>query len=141
MFPPPICVVKNRNYFTTDYDTHNKITWNGKNFLLLAASLFIYQQDVQYSGVKLVTKLLLELKQIAKYPNKFKSALKNYLVWHRFYSLDELTVYRFTKGCVTCSIYIDCKRYVLDPLEYNNKSNQSNRIYVKLLFRVNVFIV
>ena len=50
-------------------------------------------------------------------------------------------MYRFTKGCVTYSIYIGCKRPVLDPLDNNNKSNQSNQIYVKLLFRANVFIV
>jgi hypothetical protein len=134
-------VVKNRNHFTENYDTHNKPTSNSKNLHLLAASLSIYQQDVQYSGVKPFTKLPLELKQIANYPNKFKSALKNYLFGHSFYSLDELIVYRFIKGCVTYSIYIGCKRPILDPLEYNNKSNQSDQIYVKLLFRVNVFIV
>jgi len=63
------------------------------------------------------------------------------LVGHSFYSLDELIVFKFTKGCVTYSVYIDCKRPVLNPLEYNNKSNQSNQIYVTLLFRANVFIV
>jgi hypothetical protein len=128
-------------HFTGNYDSHNKPTWSSKNFHLLAASLSIFQQDVQYSGVKLFTKLALELKQIAKYPNKFKSSLKNYLVGRSFYSLDELTLYRFTKGCVTYSIYSGCKRPVLDPFEYNNKSNRSNQIYVKLLFRANVFIV
>jgi len=111
------------------------------SYHILAASLSIHQQDVQYSGVKLFTKLPLELIQTAKYPNKFKSALKNYLVGHSFHSLDELNVYRFTKGCVTYSIYIGCKRPELDPLEYNNKSNQHNQIYMKLLFTANIFIV
>ena len=41
-------------------------------------------------------------------------------------------MYMFSNGYVTYSVSISCKRTVLDPLEYNNKSNQKNLCDVTL---------
>lgn len=84
-----LSLVKNRDHFTTNYDSHSVLTRQSKHFHLLYASLSIYQQDVHYSGVKLFKKLPLELKQIEKYPNKSKSALNNYLLMPCIYNLDK----------------------------------------------------
>jgi hypothetical protein len=61
-----------------------------KNCHLPSASLFISLLSVYYSGLKLFNKLKLELKHIPEHPNKLKGTVKNYLLTHRFYSLDEL---------------------------------------------------
>jgi hypothetical protein len=45
-----LSLVKNRDHFATNYDSHSVLTRQRKNFHLLYTSS-IYQQDVHYSGV------------------------------------------------------------------------------------------
>jgi len=76
IFSSSFISLKNMDHFTTNYDIHNIPTRRNKNFLLLSASLSIYQQGVHYSGVKLFNRLPIELIQIVEYHNKCKNALK-----------------------------------------------------------------
>jgi hypothetical protein len=53
-----------------------------KSFHLPSASISIYQQGVQYSGIKLFNILPTDLKECADNAKKFGSLLKTYLTTH-----------------------------------------------------------
>jgi hypothetical protein len=81
--------MKNRNIFTTNYDSHNIQTRQRNNFHLPSSSLTTYQNGAYFTGIKIFDKLPLELKQFVELPRKFKRTLRTYLVLHCFYSPDE----------------------------------------------------
>jgi len=91
-------VVKNRNLFTLNGDKHNILTRQSGDLYLPSSSLTLYQNGVHFTGVKIFNNLPRELKQLAVTPNKFKRTLREYLVSHCFYSLDEY----FRMNCDTC---------------------------------------
>jgi hypothetical protein len=82
-------VVKNKDHFITNYDSHGISTRRSKNFHLPSASTSIHQHSVQYAGIEVFNKLPVDLKECVDNAKKFKSSLKIYLTSHRFYSLDE----------------------------------------------------
>ena len=55
-------VLKNRNFFVTNYDRHNVQTRHSN--LYPASSLTLYQNGVYYTGIKIVNKLPPELKEL-----------------------------------------------------------------------------
>jgi len=54
-----------------------------------AANLTTYQKGVYYSGIKIYNHLPTAIKDLSDDENKFKLALKRYLLHNYFYSLEE----------------------------------------------------
>ena len=52
-------------------------------------NLTIYQKGVYYSGIKIYNHLPTAIKDLSGDKNKFKLALKRYLLQYSFYSLEE----------------------------------------------------
>jgi len=52
------------------------------------ASLMVYQKGVYYSGIKIYNHLPTAIKDLSDDVNKFKLALKRYLLHNSFYSLE-----------------------------------------------------
>ena len=61
--------------------------------VILALSSFLnlipYQKGVYYSGIKIYNHLPTAIKDLSNDKNKFKLALKKYLLHNSFYSLEE----------------------------------------------------
>ena len=82
-------VVKNRGLFKTNFDVHKFNTRFNYDLHLPTAKLTVFQKGVYYSGIKIYNHLPLHLKQLSYDINKFKSALKRFLLTNSFYTLDE----------------------------------------------------
>jgi hypothetical protein len=59
------------------------------NIYLPSANLAIYRKGVYYSGIKIYKHLPTAIKDLSCDKNKFKLALKRYLLHNYFYSLEE----------------------------------------------------
>jgi hypothetical protein len=66
-------VLKNKDRFIINYDSHGIPTRQSKNFRLPSACTSIYQLGVQYSGIKLFNKLPTDLKESTNNAKQFKS--------------------------------------------------------------------
>ena len=53
------------------------------------ANLIVYQKGIYYSGIKIYNHLSRAIKYSSNDKNKFKLALKRYLLHNSFYSLEE----------------------------------------------------
>jgi hypothetical protein len=82
-------VVQNKNLYLTNIDNHNTDSRQRNNLYLLQATLTIYQKRAHYSGIKIFNNLPLEIKNVADNPKKFKTALKQFLYTHSFYTLEQ----------------------------------------------------
>jgi hypothetical protein len=91
--------MKNRNPSTVNDDKQNISTRQSSDLYLPLSSLTLYQNGVHFTGVKIFNNLPGELEQLAVIPNKFKRTLREYLVSHCFYSLDEY----FRMNCDMCT--------------------------------------
>jgi hypothetical protein len=80
--------IKNRNLFTANSDSHNIHTRHSDDIHLLLSSLSIFQNGACFTGIKILNKLLIDLKQLVEFPTKFKGTLRRYLVFYCFYSVD-----------------------------------------------------
>jgi len=92
LFSLLLFVVINRDYFAPNSVYHNFNTKPKKKktgLHLPHVSLTICQRGVFYSGIKVFNALPTTIKDISGNPKKFKVALKNYLLTHSFYNLDE----------------------------------------------------
>ena len=89
MFSLFLFVVNNRDYFVSN-DVNNNINTRQKNDLHLPhVSLAMYQKGVYYSGITIFNGPPKAIKDISSKPKKFKIALKDCLLTHSVYSLDE----------------------------------------------------
>jgi hypothetical protein len=72
-------------------DVLNRNTRQGFNVNLYqpSAHLSLYQKGTYYMGIKLFSSLPLQLKQLHNDFKYFKSALKDFLYCHSFYTLEE----------------------------------------------------
>ena len=77
-------VVKNRDLFKTNFDAHNLNTRCNYDLHLPTAKLMIFHKGVCYSGIKIYNHLPLTLQQLPYDINKFKSALKRFLLKNSF---------------------------------------------------------
>jgi hypothetical protein len=59
------------------------------NFHLPSSNLSLYQKGVYFTGIKVYNNLPQSIKNLSNDTKEFKSALKNYLHAHSFYSVDE----------------------------------------------------
>jgi hypothetical protein len=84
-------VVNSMEIFHANSDIHNISTRYRYNLHVPNTDLSKYQKGVYYSGVKLFSKLPHYIKSLNNDLKIFKPALKEYLLSHSFYSLEEFT--------------------------------------------------
>jgi hypothetical protein len=84
-----IFVVTNWDIFMLNSDIHNIHTRHGSDLHYLAYNLTKAQKAVSYSGIKVFNNLPHNIKSLSNNPNKFKHALRSFLLVGSFYSLDE----------------------------------------------------
>jgi hypothetical protein len=84
-----LLVSKNRNLFITNYAIHNVKTRHSDNLYPPTSSLTLYQNGVNYSGIRIFNKLPAELKELVEKPKLFKSSLRRYLVSNCFYKSEQ----------------------------------------------------
>jgi len=84
-----IFVVKNGDLFSFNSEIHNLPTRFKNNLHLPSTNLTIVQKGVLYSGSKICNYLPLQIKDHSGDLKSFKRKLKNFLIDHTLYSLDE----------------------------------------------------
>jgi len=82
-------VVDNGDYFKVNSEIHNINTWNKLNLHPPISNLSVYQKGTHYSGIKVFNSLPSQIKDLSHNRNQFKRALKDFLYFHSFYTLDE----------------------------------------------------
>jgi hypothetical protein len=78
--------IKNKDQFLFNSQVHKINTRQTSNLYLPAAHLATYQKCVRYSGIKIYNHLPTVIKDLSGDKNKFKLALKRYLLHNSFYS-------------------------------------------------------
>jgi len=84
-----LLVTKNTEQFLLNSQLHKVNTRQTSNLYLPTTNLAISQKGVYYSGIKIYNHLLTAIKDLSGDENKFKLALKRYLLHNSFYSLEE----------------------------------------------------
>jgi hypothetical protein len=82
-------VTKNKDQFLFNSQVHKINTRQNSNLYPPTAILVMYQSGVYYSGIKIYNHLPTAIKDLSDDRNKFKIALKRYLLDNSFYSLEE----------------------------------------------------
>jgi hypothetical protein len=82
-------VSQNKNKFLSNSQVHKINTRQTSNLYVPTAKLTIYQMGFYYSGIKIYNHLPTAIKDVSGDKNKFKLALKRYLLHNSFYSLEE----------------------------------------------------
>jgi hypothetical protein len=84
-------VVDNMEKFQTNSDIHNINTRHKHDLHQLSANLTSYQKGAYYAEIKLFNSLPKSIKSLNHDIKLFKLALKDYLLFHSFYSVEEFT--------------------------------------------------
>ena len=84
-----IFVVKNGDLFSFNSEVHNLHTRLKNDLHLPSTNLTLVQRGVLYSGSRIFNHLPLQIKNHSGNLKSFKRKLKNFLVEHALYSLDE----------------------------------------------------
>jgi len=82
-------VTKNKDQFLSNSQVHKINTRQTFDLYVPTADLTVYQKGVYYSGIKIYNHLPTVIKDLSDDKNKFKLALKRYLLHNSFYSLEE----------------------------------------------------
>jgi hypothetical protein len=82
-------VTKNKDQLLFNSQVHQISTRQTSNLYLPSANLALYQKGVYYSGIKIYNHLPTATKDLSGDKNKFKLALKRYLLHNSFYSLEQ----------------------------------------------------
>jgi hypothetical protein len=85
-------VVDNMEKFQTNSDIHSISTRHRYNLHVPNSNLNKYQKGVYYSGIKLFNNLPPNVINLSHNIKMFKRALKDYLLSHSFYSVEEFTL-------------------------------------------------
>jgi hypothetical protein len=89
IFSVLLFIVKNRPSVNTNCDLHNIHKRTSRDLHPPTANLTLFQKGVCYSGAKIYNHLLSTIKQLSYDVNKFKMALRGFLLENSFYSLEE----------------------------------------------------
>jgi len=89
IFPLLRFVIKNKEFFTTNNESHNYGTRQHLDFHYPSANLKKFQTGVHYMSVKIYNSLPIYIKNEINNTKKFESLLKKFLVENLFYSLEE----------------------------------------------------
>jgi hypothetical protein len=82
-------VTKNKDQFTSNSQVHTINTRQTSDLYIPIADLTTYKKSVYYQGIKIYSPLPKDIKVLSSNTNKFKLALKSYLLDNSFYSLKE----------------------------------------------------
>jgi hypothetical protein len=82
-------VLMNRGLFKLNCDVHNIQTRQKVDMHMPSSKLTLFQKGVQYSGSKIFNHLPSSIKDLSNDVKSFKVALKNFLLTHIFYTVDE----------------------------------------------------
>ena len=82
-------VIDNGDYFKVNSEIHNINTRNKSNLHLPMSNLSVYQKGTYYTGIMVFNSLPSQIKELYHNRNRFKHALKKFLYFHSFYTLDE----------------------------------------------------
>jgi len=82
-------LVDNGDYFKVNSEIHNINTRNKSNLHPPVSKLSVYQKGTYYSRTRVFNSLPSQIKDLSHNRNHFKHALKNFLYFHSFYTLDE----------------------------------------------------
>jgi hypothetical protein len=84
-------ITKNKDQFSTNSHIHTINTRHNNNLYVYvpAANLTLYQKGVYYSGIKIFNHLPTTIKNFSDDKNKFQIALRKFLLYNSFYSLEE----------------------------------------------------
>jgi len=85
-------VVKHKDIFTLNVELHNLNTRHRFDLHVPSVTLTKVQKGAYYSGITLFNSLPPSIKRLAGDTNKFKHALKKYLMENSFYSVEEYIV-------------------------------------------------
>jgi hypothetical protein len=80
---------KNKDQFLSNSQVHTINTRQTSDLYVPTANLTIYRKGVHYSGIKIYIHLPTAIKELSGDKNKFKLALKKYLLHNSFYSVEE----------------------------------------------------
>jgi hypothetical protein len=89
LFSILLFVTKNKDQFLSKSQVHKINTRQTSDLYVPTANLAVYQKSVYYSGIKIYNHLPRTIKELSGDKNKFKLALKRYLLHNSFYSLEE----------------------------------------------------
>jgi hypothetical protein len=84
-----IFITENHDYYTCNYDIHNRNTRLGTNLHQPIVSLSLYQKGSINMGITIFNNLPSSIKESHTVPQKFKLLLRNFLYSNTFYTLDE----------------------------------------------------
>jgi len=82
-------VTKNKDLYLSNSQVHKINTRQTFNLYVRTANLTNYQKGVHYSGVRIYNHLPPAIKDLSGDRNKFKLALRKYISYNSFYSLEE----------------------------------------------------
>jgi len=82
-------VIDNGDYFKVNPEMHNINTRNKLNLHLPISNLSVYQEGTYYTGIRVFNSLPSQIKELCLNRSQFKRALKKFLYFHSFYTLDE----------------------------------------------------
>jgi len=82
-------VINNMDYFMINSEIRNINTNTELNLHQPISNLSAYQKGTCYSGIKEFSSLPTQIKDLSHNRNQFKSALKNFLYFHSFYTPDK----------------------------------------------------
>jgi len=84
-----LLVIKYRELFPLNSNIHDRNTRYNHNLHPPTTNLKLVQKGVLYSGIKIFNPLPTNIKSFSKDPEHFKNKLKNFLLEHTLYSLNE----------------------------------------------------
>ena len=96
-------VAKNTDGFTINSGIHPCNTWYNTNLPPPLARLTKYQKGVYYSGIKAYNCLPIRIKQLSGDLNKFKEALRKFLLVGSFYTIQEFL--KLSTQSILCASY------------------------------------
>jgi len=82
-------MIYNRDYFMVNSDIHNINTRTKSNLRQPISNLSAYQKGTYPSGIKVFNSLPSQIKDLSCNRSQFKCALKKFLYFRSFYTLDE----------------------------------------------------
>ena len=101
-------VVRNTHQFANNLEINNINTIYNINLHPPLINLTLSQKGAQYSGIKLFNHLPVQIKRLASDIKPFEPALKNLLLSHSFYSIEEYVEMKSnrTTGYLLLSTYM-----------------------------------
>ena len=82
-------VIDNKDHFKRNSEVHHINTRNKSSIHQPHANLSIYQKGAYYTGIKVFNSLPSQIRELSHSRHKFKHTLKEFLLTHSFYTLDE----------------------------------------------------